>query len=143
MNRLGIVLVTGGLLLASPCAMAQKAAPPHSTVQRQPPKALWDYKSELELSINQVTRMRAAVRRFETECVPINARLASAEHALRDLIYQGASLDAGRQQLERIGSIQLEGRLAEFRMEKDTLAVLSSKQLAAWRRIQQQTEVKQ
>ncbi len=100
-------------------------------------RMIWDYKTELGLTDEQVAGIKDAITGFQKEVVELRAKFQVVEIDLQNLIQKKADLPTVKAKLQESAAIQVDLRLADIETARKIDDILSPEQAKRWREIQQ------
>lgn len=135
-----LVIVVMFLLAAPEVSRGVPEGPvpsPAPTSERTVLKPLWDYRTEIGLSDDQVQAMKDAIGAYNRTAADLRGKVRVQEEKLKRLIYEEAPIHLIRSGLQALASYQVELRIEDLLASRKVNAVMTADQLAKWRALQE------
>ena len=105
--------------------------------QREPKlRTIFDYKSELSLSSDQIEAMKSQLMLLNTSVKQSRGKIALLEDEFKAIIGRDSSTEEARAKLRQIADATVAMRLFDFETSKKILAILTPEQKVKWKAIQ-------
>ncbi len=104
--------------------------------QQQTIKTIFDYKTELRLTDDQVTKIREYLNELGKEIRILRAKLTLVDVDLQSMIEKDADMSAIKSKIKEAYDIQASIKIADVEAARNINRVLSPEQLKKWKEIQ-------
>lgn len=132
--KVTVVVIAVFLMVGFGAAFAQQAE--EVTRQQQAVKTIFDYRAELNLTDDQVKKIREHLSALEKEVRVLRARLTIADVDLQSLLEKEGDITEIKKKVKEAFDIQASIRIADIEAARKINGVLKPEQLKKWREIQ-------
>lgn len=131
-------LLLAFLLCSSAYAQSPSPSPPSSPADAapQPPKTLFDYRQELQLSDQQIATMQSELKQLGLSAEASRKRIGQLEAEYQQLLAKNSPLPPIKAKLQQIANATALMRYNDLAASRHIMGNLSAAQLKAWREIQ-------
>jgi Spy/CpxP family protein refolding chaperone len=99
-------------------------------------KSLWDYKTELGLSDDQIAKIKNEVRILQEELAVDNKTVELSGLKLQRLAESDGDIKDIREELHKIADAQVDARVADIQTSRTVNKILTAEQQKKWRALQ-------
>lgn len=117
-------------------AFAQQSKPQPQQQQKAAVKTIFDYRSELKLTDDQVKKIKEHLSELNKEITILRAKLTLVEANLQELLKKDGEMDQIKNKIREAFDIQASIRIADIEATRKINAVMTPEQLKKWRGIQ-------
>jgi len=132
--KVTVVVIAVFLTVGFGVAFAQQAE--ELPRQQQAVKTIFDYRAELNLTDDQVKKIRENLSALEKEVRVLRARLTIADVDLQTLLEKEGDINEIKKKVKEAFDIQASIRIADIEASRKINGVLKPEQLKKWREIQ-------
>jgi septal ring factor EnvC (AmiA/AmiB activator) len=129
-----VLVIAVFLMVGFGAAFAQQAE--ESPQQQTAVKTIFDYKAELNLTDDQVKKIREQLTALDKEVRVLRAKLIIANVDLQDLMEKEGDINEIKKKVKEAFDIQASIRIADIEASRKINGVLKTEQLKKWREIQ-------
>lgn len=130
-------ILTAAILVVAPLqtVSAQQTQQAKQTQQKPRVKTIFDYKTELGLSDEQIKRMKELLNNLNNDAKVKRAKLTIIDNDIKTLIEKDAQMALIKAKVNEAYAIQAEIRVADIETGRNINAVLTPMQLRKWQEI--------
>lgn len=130
-----VCLLTLTINLCSPaCADPTPAPTPGAPAKKV--NTIFDYQKDLNLTDEQVTTMKGALKELNESVTAGRSKIATLEANYRKFLESEPSISAAKTKLREIADAQVELRIVDLQTSRKIIGTLKPEQLKKWREIQ-------
>ncbi len=133
LTKVTVLVIAVFLMVGFGTAFAQQAEEPR---QQQAVKTIFDYKADLNLTDDQVKKIREQLSALDKEVRVLRARLTIADVDLQGLLEKDGDINEIKKKVKEAFDIQASIRIADIEAARKINGILRPEQIKKWREIQ-------
>jgi len=132
--KVTVIVIAVFLMVGFGAAFAQQAE--ESPRQQTAVKTIFDYKADLNLTDDQVKKIREQLSALDKEVRVLRARLTIADVDLQGLLEKDGDINEIKKKVKEAFDIQASIRIADIEAARKINGILRPEQIKKWREIQ-------